>query len=229
MEAGKRHSHGVGMLPDLVRHLLFKYEYHAMMRLVDTGNAHLVPYFDKTFSYVDDLGAVNNAIIKSFLEKGESRQSDDPSWIYMAQYIEIKENTEVDEEGFGRVASFLSVTLTVTSPADGSYSTSRHDRRMGLVFAPCRFIKFRSNKSIRQSMQIITAQVAQILLLCSEPEDAANQLAGIVATMRDNGFAASACWAVVKKTLRNANLYQPGRLSVHMIKEALADLHGITD
>ncbi|GBG63676.1 hypothetical protein CBR_g38988 [Chara braunii] len=219
---------GLACSPILCDIYFFKYEYQAMMRLVDTRNAHLIPYFEGTFRYVDDLGAVNNAVIKSFLEKGEDRLPDDPCWIYPAQYIKIKENTEVDEEGIGRVAKFLSMTITVTSPADGSYSTTRHDMRMGLGFAPCRYIKFRSNRSTRQSLRIITAQVAQILLLCSELEDADNQLAGVVPTMTDNGFAANACWAVVKKALRNAHLYQPGRLSVHVIREALANLHGIT-
>ncbi|GBG84593.1 hypothetical protein CBR_g38876 [Chara braunii] len=206
----------------------FKYEYHAMMRLVDTGNTHLFPCFGSTFRYIPDLGAINNAVVSSFLRKKGERQVDDPCWIYPEEFIKIKENTELNEEGLGRIANFLNMTMTVTSPITGSYSTTRHDKCTGLVFSPCRFMKFRSNRSVKQSLQIITAQVAQIFLLCSEPEDAANEIAKVVAAMRGNGFVVNACWKVVKKTLQNAYLYQPGRLFVHMIREAMTNLHGIT-
>ncbi|GBG84684.1 hypothetical protein CBR_g39059 [Chara braunii] len=190
----------------------FKYEYHAMMRLVDTGNTNLIPCFGSTFRYIDDLGAINNVVVSSFLHKKGERQADDPCWIYPEEFIEMKENTELNEEGLGRIANFLSMTITVTSPITGSYSTTRHDKRTGLGFSPCRFMKFRSNRSVKQSLQIITAQVAQILLLCSEPEDAANEIAKVVAAMRGNGFALDACWKVVKKTLQNAYLYQQAPL-----------------
>ncbi|GBG92626.1 hypothetical protein CBR_g56531 [Chara braunii] len=207
----------------------FKYEFHAMMRLKDTGNAHLVPCFESTFRYIDDLSAINNAVIKDFLRASGERDANDPYWIYPDQFIEIKENTEVCEDGIGPVANFPSMTITVTSPVTGTYITSKHDKRAGISFSPCRFMKYRSNRSTKQSLQIIMAQVAQILLICSESEDATNEIAKVVEVMVGNGFAASACWKVVKKTLRNAYLYQPGRLSVHMIREALANLHGVVD
>ncbi|GBG87408.1 hypothetical protein CBR_g45465 [Chara braunii] len=207
----------------------FKYEYHAMMRFVDTGNVHLIPCFDNTCRYIDDLGAVNNTVIGGFLRKKEDRQADDPCWIYPEEYIEIKENTEVSEHGVGLVANFISITVTITCPITGAYSTTKHDKRAGLGFSPCKFIKYRSNRSVKQSLQIIMAQVAQILLLCSEPEDAANEIAKAVTTMTENGFSAESCWKVVKRTLRRAHIYQPGRLSVHVVKEALSNLYVITD
>ncbi|GBG91411.1 hypothetical protein CBR_g52298 [Chara braunii] len=100
----------------------FKYEYHAMMRLADTGNAHLIPYFSDTFKYIDDLGAINNTIIKSFMRKKEDREENDPCWIYPDEYIEIKENTEVAVDECGRKANFLSLTITITSPLQGRTS-----------------------------------------------------------------------------------------------------------
>ncbi|GBG79728.1 hypothetical protein CBR_g29992 [Chara braunii] len=96
-----------------------------------------LPYL---MEYIDDLGTVNNAVMKTFLSKREGRQAVDPCWIYPDEFIEIKENTKVDGDGLGRVANFLSMTIMVTSPLNGSYSTTRHDRRIGLGFAPCRFI-----------------------------------------------------------------------------------------
>ncbi|GBG70566.1 hypothetical protein CBR_g6692 [Chara braunii] len=207
----------------------FKYEYHAMMRLADTGNAHLIPCFDSTFRHIDDLGAVNNAAISSFLRNKGERAAEDPCWIYSEDYIEIRENTALKEEESGRIANFLSLTIIVTSPITGAYATTRHDKRSGLGFSPCRFVKYKSNRSVKQSLQIITAQVAQILMLCSNLEDAANEIAKVVAAMVENGFASDACWRVVKKTLWNAHLYQPGKLSVHVVKEALTNLYGLTD
>ncbi|GBG89799.1 hypothetical protein CBR_g49650 [Chara braunii] len=207
----------------------FKYEYHAMMRLADTGNTHLIPCFDSTFRYIDDLGAINNAVINNFLRNKGEREAGDPCWVYPEDYIKIKENTTLKEEESGRIANFLSPTITVTSPITGSYATTRYDKRSGLGFSPCRFVRYKSNRSVKQSLQIITAQVAQILLLCSEPEDAANEIAKVVTPMEENGFASDACWRVVKKTLWNAHLYQPGKLSVHVVKKALTNLHGFAD
>ncbi|GBG63820.1 hypothetical protein CBR_g39604 [Chara braunii] len=206
----------------------FKYEYHAMMRLADTGNAHLIPYFSDTFRYVDDLGAINNTIIRDFMKK-EAREDDDPCWIYPTEYIELKENTEVVMDGGRCKANFLSMTITITSPEAGTFITSKHDKREGLGFTPCRYVKYRSNRYANQALQVITAQVAQIRLLCSEPRDAASEINKVVTTMRGNGFARDACWGVVRKTLRNAHRYQPDLVSVHMVREALSDMFGFTD
>ncbi|GBG72615.1 hypothetical protein CBR_g12188 [Chara braunii] len=207
----------------------FKYKFHAMMRLVDTGNAHLIPCFDSTFRYIDDLGAINNAIIGNFRRKTEDRDANDPCWIYPDRFIEIKENTVVLEEGIGYVANFLSMSITITSPIEGTYITSKFDKCAGLGFSPCRFVKFKSNRSVKQSLQVITAQVAQILMICSDPDDTAGEIAKIVEAMVENGFSAAACWRVVKKALRNAHLYQPGSLSVHVLRETLANVYGIMD
>ncbi|GBG67028.1 hypothetical protein CBR_g78807 [Chara braunii] len=207
----------------------FKYEYHAMMRLADTGNAHLIPYFSDTFTYIDDLGVINNTIIGSFIRKMEDRAENDPLWIYPDEYIELKENTEVVMDGYGRRANFLSVTITITSSETGAYITSKHDKREGLGFTPCRFVKYKSNRSARQALQVITAQVMQIVLLCFEPGDAPMEINKVVTTMRDNGFAREACWGVVRKTLRNAYRYQPDRVSVHTVRETLTNMYGFTD
>ncbi|GBG72900.1 hypothetical protein CBR_g12620 [Chara braunii] len=155
--------------------------------------------------YIDDLGAINNTIIGSFMRRKEDRVENDPCWIYPDEFIEIKENTEVVVDGCGRRANFLSVTITITSPETGAYVTSRHDKREGLGLAPCRFMKYKSNRSAKQALQIITAQVAQILLLCSEPSDAAMEINKVVTAMKDNGFARDACWGVVRRTLRQKN------------------------
>ncbi|GBG86355.1 hypothetical protein CBR_g41350 [Chara braunii] len=208
---------------------LFKYEFHAMMRLADTGNAHLIPFFSDAFRYIDDLGAINNTIISSFVRRKEDREENDPCWIYPDEYIEIRENTEVTVDGCGRRANFLCATITITSQESGTYTTSRLDRREGLGFSPCRFMKYKSNRSAKQALQIITAQVAQVLLLCSELDDAAEQINKVVAAMRSNGFAGDACWRVVRKTLRNVHRYQPGRVSVHTVKEALTRMFGFSD
>ncbi|GBG68531.1 hypothetical protein CBR_g3075 [Chara braunii] len=151
----------------------FKYEYHAMMRLIDTGNAHLVPCFANTVRYIDDLSSINNTIIRDFMRSRQDRENDDPCWIYPDEFIKIEENTEVVVDGWGCKANFLSMTISITSPITGSYTTYRHDKRLGLGFVPCRFMRYRSNRSAKQSLQIITTQVALIMLLCSEPKDVA--------------------------------------------------------
>ncbi|GBG83088.1 hypothetical protein CBR_g36706 [Chara braunii] len=207
----------------------FKHEYHAMMRLIDTGNAHLVPCFANTVRYIDNLSSINNTIIRDFMRSRQGRENDDPCWIYPDEFIKIEENTEVVVDGWGCKANFLGMTISITSPITGSYTTSRHDKRLGLGFVPCRFMRYRSNRSAKQSLQIITAQVALIMLLCSEPKDAAEEINKVVTIMRGNGFAIKVCWRVVKKTLRNAHRYQPGRVSVRAVREALLDLYGVTD
>ncbi|GBG76847.1 hypothetical protein CBR_g23062 [Chara braunii] len=207
----------------------FKYEYHAMMRLAYTGNAYLIPNLSDTFRYINDLGSINNTIIGSFMWKKGDREENDPCWIYPDEYIGIKENTEVVVDGCGRKANFLCVTITITSPETGTYVTSRHDKRADLGFASCRFMKYKSNRSVKQALQIITAQVAQILLLCSKPGDAAEEIKKVMTAMRNNGFARDAYWGVVRKTLWNAYRYQPDMVSVHTVREALADMYSITD
>ncbi|GBG77789.1 hypothetical protein CBR_g25720 [Chara braunii] len=150
---------GVACSPIWCDIYFFKYEYHAMMRLLTSDNKHLVPQFDNTYRYVDDLCSLNNNSIHDFF-RADCDQTTDPIWIYPREFIEMKETTEVrDEENQGIVANFLNMTLSVSSTHLGHFSTMKHDEKKGLNFSPTRFMEFNSNRSIAQSLQIITVQV----------------------------------------------------------------------
>ncbi|GBG92412.1 hypothetical protein CBR_g55347 [Chara braunii] len=195
----------------------FRYEYQAMIRFLRTGNERLVPAFDDTYRYVDDLCSLNNPSTREFF-KEDCDQITNPIWIYPKSYIEMKETTEVKDGEVGISTNFLNMTIAVSSREQGTYSTSKHDKKKGMSFPPCRFMRFNSNRSIAQSLQVITAQTALILLLCTDPREAAKEINEIVSVMFENGSETQRCWAIVKKLLEGSFDYHPGQVDRHLVE-----------
>ncbi|GBG62271.1 hypothetical protein CBR_g29879 [Chara braunii] len=199
----------------------FKYEYQAMIRLLEHKLYESVQSFRDTFRYVDDICSLNNAAVGDCF-RSECDQIADPKWIYPAEYIEIKETTVLKgDDGQGIVANFLNMTISVSSAEQGEFATAKCDKRHDLGFVPCRYTRFNSNRSTAQSLQIITAQTALILILCTDPTEATSEIRRVVAGMTDNGYESRRCWDVVKKVLKNHQRYQPSRVNLQITLEIL--------
>ncbi|GBG73550.1 hypothetical protein CBR_g16893 [Chara braunii] len=148
---------GLACFPILCDIYFFKYEFQLISHLADEQDWQALKCFKETNRYIDDLCALNNTLISGFLNNGVPGQ-DATRKIYPHGFIEVKETMQVKEDGQGIVASFLNVFLSIISTMSGSYATSKHDKKKGLSFPPVRFMKFKSNRSIAQSLQILTAQ-----------------------------------------------------------------------
>ncbi|GBG73188.1 hypothetical protein CBR_g12906 [Chara braunii] len=207
----------------------FKYEFAAIMGMVSRQQFELVQCFRDTFRYVDDVVALNNTIIAECMQgrvQGEG-VTGGVQPIYPVQFIEVVENTMVIDGEQGRIANFLNMTIFVNSEEEGTFSTTKHDKNVGLGFQPIRFMRYKSNRSVAQSLQIITAQTALILVLYTDPLDVADELFKAVSIMANNEFDEGRCWAVVKKVLAHPERYKPGRTPSGRVKEAIKIRFGV--
>ncbi|GBG89745.1 hypothetical protein CBR_g49597 [Chara braunii] len=204
----------------------FKYECELISYLVEMQDWVTVKCFEETYRYIDDLCSLNNTIIVRIFENGIHGQNPNRR-IYPYEFIEVKETTEVIIDGHGRAANFLNLSLTITSTQSGTYCTSKHDKKRGLSFSPVRFMRFKSNRSIAQSLQILTAQTVMILITCSDEQEAALEIHDLIQTVVSNGFSRRECWKVVDRVFHNRQRYQPGRMIDDMVKAHLITRFGM--
>ncbi|GBG83558.1 hypothetical protein CBR_g37275 [Chara braunii] len=205
---------------------LFKYKYELISYLVEMKDWVTVKCFEETYRYIDDLCSLNNTIIAGIFENRIHGQNPNRR-IYPYEFIEVKETTEVIINGHGRAANFLNLSLTITSTQNDTYSTSKHDKKRGLSFSPVRFMRFKSNRFIAQSLQIPATQTVMILIICSNEQEAALEIHDLIQTMVSNGFSRRECWKVVDRVFHNRQRYQPGRMIVDMMKAHLITRFGM--
>ncbi|GBG63128.1 hypothetical protein CBR_g36615 [Chara braunii] len=181
----------------------FRYEFESIIRLLRSGNKHLVALFVHTFRYMDDLNSINNTSIREFLMENHLLNEEDPICLYPSEFIEIKEQN-IDD----KTSTFLNLKLRIETP-EGGYNTEKFDKVEEMGLEVNRYIRFDSNRPIKQSLSIILGQVAAALIVSSNPTTAARDVKRIVDRMSRDGFNEKRCWGMVRRVLRNPERYQP--------------------
>ena len=86
----------------------------------------------------------------------------------------------------GISANFMNITLEINETSE--YMIRKHDKRRSLPFSYTQFLKFRSNRPIRHSYNIIISQVLPILYVSNSVHYAAQEIELLMAIMVSNGF-----------------------------------------
>jgi len=102
-----------------------------------------------------------------FLDLQQPLSTDNPYWIYPLHILEIKHEINAyapDNLNRGVAAHFLNLHISINS-IQRSYSTYKFDKRRSLPFKYTQFIKFSSNRPVKQSYNTIIFQVLPILYI----------------------------------------------------------------
>lgn len=170
---------------------LLSYEIKFIQRLAKLGRTDLLSKFQHAFRYIDDICWLNVTTPQQFLCPKQPQTPDNPYWIYPLHILEIK--TEVqkfapDDPTRGISAHFMNAQVDINMDTSGQYKLSKYDKRRALPFLYTQFIKFASNRPVRQSYNIVISQVLPILYISNTDEAAITEIQLLISTMISNGF-----------------------------------------
>lgn len=170
---------------------LLHYEIGFIQRLARLGRTDLMQKFRFAFRYIDDLCWVNTAAPMDFLSPQQARLESNPYWIYPLNVLEIK--SEVSKYSQldplkGILANFMNLEIRVSESEPTAYRIRKFDKRRTLPFSYTQYIKFRSNRPIKQSYSIAVSQSVPILYISNSVEAATEEIQILIATLVSNGF-----------------------------------------
>ncbi|KAG0568196.1 hypothetical protein KC19_6G001700 [Ceratodon purpureus] len=172
---------------------LMTYEVKFIQRLASMGRKDLLNKFRYAFRYIDDICWVNVGNPQDFLSPEQPRTPDNPFWIYPLHILEIK--TEVSKFGAtdptqGISAHFMNVQFDLHETDPKNFVMRKYDKRRNLPFKYTQFIKFQSNRPVRQSYNIIISQILPILYISNDTMIAFQEILLLIRTLESNGFQA---------------------------------------
>jgi hypothetical protein len=129
---------------------------------------------------------------------------DNPYWIYPLHILEIKtevSNFSLNNPGFGIIAHFINVLVSISDENSGVFTLQKYDKRRDLPFTYTQYIKFNSNRPVKQAYNVIVSQTVPILYLSNDVHLAKREIETLISTLERNGFRRQKLLHLVIKTL----------------------------
>jgi hypothetical protein len=183
---------------------LMSYEIKFIQRLAKLGRTDIMARFNHAFRYIDDLCWLNVGNAQTFLDPAQPRTWDNPFWIYPLHILEIKtevSNFSTVNPTSGIKAHFMNVLMTISNEDNGVYTIQKFDKRRDLPFTYTQYIKFNSNRPVKQAYNVIVSQTVPILYLSNDVYLAKREIETLVSTLANNGFRRQKLLQLVIKTL----------------------------
>jgi len=183
---------------------LMHYEIMFIQRLARLGRTDLLEKFRYAFRYIDDLCWLNVSNPMEFLSPQQERTVDNPYWIYPLDVLEIKPEVSqysTSDPTRGIIANFMNLQISIDDNDSGLYSTQKYDKRRTLPFNYTQYIKFKSNRPIKQSYNISISQTVPILYISSTTEAAYREIMLLIHTLKGNGFLESRLIRTIRQFL----------------------------
>ena len=185
---------------------LMSYEIKFIQRLARLGQTKILSKFKHAYRYIDDLCWINVGEANIFLDPTQPRHKDNPLWIYPLDILEIKAEVSqfsINNPLYGIKAHFMNVLLTVTNEELGSFIMQKYDKRRELPFSYSQYIKFKSNRPVKQAYNVAISQTVPILYLSNNQEVALQEIHALFTTLSANGFRFTKLQQIVTKFLND--------------------------
>jgi len=178
-----------------------------------------------SYKYIDDLCWINNGTPAAFLSPDQKMEPNNPFWIYPLTVLEIKcEVTKYVENnpeiGIHAHCMNLDISIHDLETQLCNYRLIKFDKRRNLPFAFTQYIKFHSNRPVRQSYTIAISQTVPILYLTNNVEDAAHEINILITTLVNNGFHKSRLHNMILHFIKN-NQFPGVKFEMHTLIQTL--------
>ena len=204
---------------------LMSYEIRFIQRLAKLGQVEVMTRFAHAFRYIDDLCWLNVGDAQIFLDPTQPRNMSNPYWIYPLHILDIKPEVSYFSNlnpSHGIKAHFMNVLVSISDEKSGIFTIQKFDKRRDLPFAYTQYIKFNSNRPIKQAYNVIVSQTIPILYLSNDIDLALHEINTLVSILVGNGFRKARLLQIVISTLTKNN-YPAVKLKV---TDLIAKLQG---
>ena len=183
---------------------LMSYEIRFIQRLARLGRRDIMSRFEHAFRYIDDLCWLNVGDARIFLDPTQSRTMSNPYWIYPLHILDIKPevtNFSNLSPSHGIKAHFMNVLVSISEESTGIFTMQKFDKRRDLPFTYTQYIKFNSNRPVKQAYNVIISQTVPILYLSNDITLALREINTLISTLVGNGFRKARLIQIVIHTL----------------------------
>ena len=183
---------------------LMSYEIRFIQRLAKLGRRDIMSQFEYAFRYIDDLCWLNVGNAQIFLDPTQPRDMSNPYWIYPLHILDIKpEVTNFSDLNplHGTMAHFMNVLVSISEENTGIFTIQKYDKRRELPFTYTQYIKFNSNRPVKQAYNVIISQTVPILYLSNDINLALREINTLISTLVGNGFRKAKLIQIVTHTL----------------------------
>lgn len=204
---------------------LLSYEVQFIQRLAALGRLDLMAKFQHVFRYIDDICWINVGNPQDFLSPDQPQCDNNPFWIYPLDVLEIKHEVEEfspTEPGRGIKAHFMNVEFTVDPSMPEKFNMKKFDKRRKLPFKYTQFIKFHSNRPVKQSYNMIISQILPILYTSNDTDEAIREILLLVNILKENGFQESRLRRICTQWLTSGS-FPTARVDIPQIISTLND------
>ena len=201
------------------------YEIKFIQRLAKLGRTDIMARFSHAFRYIDDLCWINVGNAQLFLDPTQPRTMNNPYWIYPLHILEIKtevSNFSLANPSYGVTAHFMNVLMSISNEDSGVFTLQKYDKRRELPFTYTQYIKFNSNRPVKQAYNVIVSQTVPILYLSNDVHLTRREIETLISTLEHNGIRRQKLLHLVIKTLSKTT-YPAVKF---MIKDLLIFLQG---
>ena len=187
---------------------LMSYEIKFIQRLASLGRTDIMTKFAHAFRYIDDLCWLNVGNAQVFLDPTQPRVMSNPYWIYPLHILDIKPEVSSfsnKDPTHGMIAHFMNVLVSISNEESGIFTMQKFDKRRDLPFAYTQYIKFSSNRPVKQAYNVIVSQTVPILYLSNDINLALQEINTLISVLTSNGFRTAKLLQIVIKTLTRTN------------------------
>lgn len=145
---------------------------------------------------------------KIFLDPTQPRTMSNPYWIYPLHILDIKPEISCFSDrvpSHGIKAHFMNILVSISDENSGIFTLQKFDKRRDLPFAYTQYIKFNSNRPVKQAYNVIVSQTIPILYLSSDIGLALHEINTLISVLSNNGFRKAKLLQIVMKTLTRMN------------------------
>jgi len=172
---------------------LMHYEIQFIQRLAKLGRKDIMSQFKNAYRYIDDLCWINTNNPYDFISPQQKRTLDNPYWIYPLEVLEIKHEIEKFvphdlQRGIQTYFMNLNIEITRLDTDPLNFQLCKYDKKRSLSFKYTQYIKFGSNRPIKQSYAVAVSQTVPILYLSSSANAAIVEIQTLISTLKTNGF-----------------------------------------
>jgi hypothetical protein len=156
-----------------------------------TWTKDLLSKFQYAFRYIDDICWLNVGESQNLLSPSQPRIATNPYWIYPLQFLEIKPEFSAyaaDTPLRGISTHFMNLQFDLDLVQPHLFSLKKFDKRHALPFKFTQFIKFHSNRPVKQCYNIVIGQVLPILYISNNPTSTVHEILQLINTLVANGF-----------------------------------------
>jgi hypothetical protein len=170
---------------------LLAYKARFIQRLARLGRKDLLTKFQTAFRYIDDLCFINVQNPRDFLSLSQICSENNPFWVYPLNILKIKEETSTFDplnQQRGLSAHFMNVEISVNIERNELFTFKKFDKRRALPSNYTQYIKFKSNRCVKQAYNIAISQLLPILYISNTNDAAIHEISLLINTMTNNGF-----------------------------------------